>query len=164
MLDKCLNTDANGDSTRFFLNKVISSRGQEGISYASVETFQELIQNNALDTTIVRNWLFDEIADTVSDLEDITPDLIRLMSTKCFRVVLTTVFDPSVEKVMDEVWGEGNYRIMNVFNNKGENFDFTPSELLGDEYFDVPPTLYYVFGKADICHTDQRFALDDNDT
>lgn len=170
MLDKNYNIEANGDSTRFFLDRVIKSKEQEGIYYRGGEgnrpiaTFPELILNNSLDSTDVRRWLFDEIATMDFDLEDITPDLLRLLSTKCFRVVLTTVFDPSVEKLMDEVWGKGNYRIMSIFNNKNKDFDFNITELLGDEYFDVPPTLYYVFGKADPREPELRFVLDDNDT
>lgn len=164
MLDKNHNPEANGDSTRFFLDRVIKSRSEDGICYSPVGTFPELILNNALNSTEVRRWLFDQIATTEFDLDDITPDLFRLISTRCFRVVLTTVFDPSVEKLMDEVWGEGKYRIMNIFNNRDKNFDFERSELLDDEYFDVPPTLYYVFGKADPDNPELRFVLDDNDT
>lgn len=164
MLDKNYNTEANGDSTRFFLERVIESKNQEGMNCRSAGTFTELILNNALDSKQVRRWLLDEIATLEFDLEDITPDLVKLLSTKCFRVVLTTVFDPSVERLMDEVWGKGKYRIMSVFNNKDRNFDFERSELLGDEYFDIPPTLYYVFGKADPQEPELKFVLDDNDT
>lgn len=159
MLDTNYNIDACGDSTKFFLNKVINSK-----CYPSANTFPEFILKNALNSTEVRRWLFDQIATTKYDLEDITPDLIKLISTKCFRVVLTTVFDPSVEVIMDKVWGEGKYRVMSIFNNKDRNFDFDRSELLGDEYFDVPPTLYYVFGKANPDEPELKFVLDDNDT
>lgn len=164
MLDKNHNPEADGDSTRFFLDKVMRSKNEEGICYPPAATFPELILNNALDSKVVRRWLLDQIATWEFDLEDITPDLLRLLSTKCFRVVLTTVFDPSVERLMDEVWGEGEYRIMSVFNNRDRNFDFERSELLGDEYFDIPPTLYYVFGKADPLEPELKFVLDDNDT
>lgn len=165
MLDKNYNTEADGNSTKFFLNKVIEQKKSEGVSFPTkAETFPDLILDNALNSTEVRRWLFDQIATTEFDLEDITPDLIRLLSTKCFRVVLTTVFDPSVEKLMDEIWGKGKYRIMSIFNNRDKNFDFERTELLGDEYFDTPPTLYYVFGKADPNEPELKFVLDDNDT
>lgn len=163
MLDKNYNTEADGDSTKFFLDRVIKSKGEDGIYYAPVESFPELILNNALNSIEVRRWLLEQIAKIEFELTDITPDLLRLLSTKCFRVVLTTVFDPSVEKLMDEVWGTGKYRIMSVFNNRDRNFDFERSDFLGDEYYDVPPTLYYVFGKADPNKPELKFVLDDND-
>lgn len=165
MLDKNYNLDACGDSTKFFLNSVTKNKAAEdGIVYKSADTFHEFILKNSLDSNNVRKWLFDEIATTEFDKEDITPDLIKLISTKCFRVVLATVFDPSVERIMDEVWGEGKYRIMNIFDKRVGNFDFENNELLGDEYFDVPPTLYYVFGKADFNEPTLKFVMDDNDT
>lgn len=159
MLDKNYNTEADGDSIRFYLERILKEK-----RYPHAESFPELIMNNALNPTDVRRWLFDQIACMQLDPEDITPDLRRLLRTKFFRVVLTTTFDPSVETLMDEVWGKNNYRILNIFNSKGHNFDFNINELLGDEYFDVPPTLYYVFGKADPLEPEQKFVLDDNDT
>lgn len=169
MLDKNYNPEADGDSTKFFLERVMNSEGNKDASKTEKEeekpkTFPEFILRNALDSYEVRRWLFDQIATTEFDLEDITPDLLRLLSSKCFRVVLTTCFDQSVEKLMDEVWGENQYRIMSIFNHRDKDFDFNHNELLGDEYFDVPPTLYYVFGKADPHNPYLKFVLDDNDT
>lgn len=164
MLDKNYNLDACGDSTKFFLNEIIRSEFEQGRVYRSAETFPEFILNNALNPMDVRQWLFDKIATIEFDMEDITPDLVKLISTKCFRVVLATIFDPSLEKIMDEVWGKGRYRIMNIFNTRDRNFDFGNNELLGEEYFDVPPTLYYVFGKADPNEPGLKFVMDDNDT
>lgn len=164
MLDKNHNVEAEGDSTKFFLNQILASKNEEGVKYSTEGTFSDLILKNALNSTDVRRWLFDKLATTAFDLEDLTPDLLKLLSTKFFRVVLTTIFDPSIEKLMDEVWGEKNYRIMSIFNNKDNNFDFNRNELLGDEYFDVPPTLYYVFGKANPKEPELKFVLDDNDT
>lgn len=164
ILDKNYNVEADGDSTKFFLNRIINSKHTEGYNYPISNTFPDLILKNALNSTEVRRWLFDEIATTEFETEDLTPDLLRLLKTKCFRVVLTTIFDPSVEKLMDEVWGKGNYRIMNIFNNRSQNFDLLQNDLSGDEYFDIPPTLYYVFGKADPNEPELKFVLDDNDT
>lgn len=164
MLDIDLYEKVKGDSIRFFLEQVVESKRGEGINYPTANTFSEFIINNGLDPLKVRRWLFNEIATTEVDREDLTPDLVNLLKTKCFRVVFTTSFDPSVEKLMDEVWGCGNYRIMNIFNQKDKDFDFNRDELYGDEFFDVPPTLYYVFGKADPKKPELPFVLDDNDT
>lgn len=166
MLDTALNEEASGDSTKFFLKKVLrnnptldSDKGKP-----SSESFQELILNNSLNPTAARKWLLEAIAKTEFDTEDLTSDLLKLLKAKFFRLVMTTTFDPSVEKLMDEVWGKGGYRIMNIYNPKDKNFDLQISEFLGEEYFDIPPTLYYVFGKADPKNKGQHFVLDDNDT
>lgn len=90
MLDKNYNAEANGDSTKFFLEKVIKSKEESGICYAPVETFPELILNNALNSTDVRRWLFDQIATTEFDLEDITPDLCshNFMTSGSGKIIL----------------------------------------------------------------------------
>lgn len=124
ILDKNNNVEADGDSTKYFLNRIMHSKHEEGYSYHISGTFSDLILKNALKTTEVRRWLFDEIATTEFDREDLTPDLLRLLETKCFRLVLTTIFDPSVEKLMDEVWGKDKYRKMSIFNNRSQKFDF----------------------------------------
>lgn len=152
--------------SNFFLKKVIESHHLKDIDPETkkpVETFTELTVLNSLDPKEVRRWLFNEVARIEFDLSDINPNLINLLRTKCFRMVLTTVFDPSVETLMDDVWGQGNYRIMNIFGHKDKGFDFGRDELLGDEYYDVPPTLYYIFGKADPDNPAQGFVLDDLD-
>lgn len=165
MLDTNINEKAEGDSIKFFLNQVVESRrNEDGIIYPTANTFSDFIISNGLNPTEVRRWLFNEIATIEFDKEDLTPDLVKLLKSKCFRVVFTTTFDPSVEKLMDEVWGAGNYRKMNIYNQKDKDFDFERAELLGDEYFDVKPTLYYVFGKADPKRPELPFVLDDNDT
>lgn len=163
ILDTAVNQEAHGDSCRFFLEKVISNNLVRQTA-GKIETFPDLIQKCSLDSSQVRRWLFDELARTDFDMEDLNPDLVRVFSSKCFRIVLTTTFDPAVETLMNKVWGKGKYRIMNIFNPKDTDFDFRQTELLGDEYFDVKPTLYYVFGKADPTVEELKFVFDDSDT
>ncbi len=155
MLDKSLNPEANGDSTRFFLERIIETRPHS----QHAETLSEFIIKNSYRPEDVREWLIRQIGSIEFEREDLTPDLLKLMATKCFRMVITTVVDSSVEKLMDETWGKGNYRITNIWKNS----DFKKGELKGDEYFDMPPTLCYAFGKADPEEPGRPFVLDDND-
>lgn len=157
------NKESKGNLTHFLLNRLIQKQRDNGKYYPNAETFPEFIISNALNAKDVRSWLFDVLATTDLDNEDFNPDLKRLLATKCFRVVLTTVFDPSIEMLMKEVWGEGNYRTMDVFNPKDESFDLKLNEYAGDEYYDIKPTLYYVFGKADYDDEGKKFVLEDND-
>ncbi len=170
--DIILNADANdenakakGDLTRFWLNRVIRKRREDGICYPDAETFQKFIINNGLAAKDVRSWLFDALATIDLERNDFNPDIVRLLATKFFRVVLTTVFDPSIEMLMNEVWGKRNYRVKSIYGNKNDT-DFEMDEVLVNEYDEIQPILYYVFGRAD-CEKEeqaQKFVLEDNDT
>lgn len=157
------NKDAKGDLTRFWLNCVIQKRREMGIDYPDAKTFQEFIINNGLSSGNVRSWLYEEMDDITLERTDFNPDLIKLLKTKFFRVVFTTVFDPYIEVLMDDVWGKDKYRVMNIFDS---NNDFGNDEVIGDEYYEIQPTLYYAFGRAEknSGKTGQKFVLEDNDT
>lgn len=74
---------------------------------------------------------------------DVNEDLVKLLHTKCFRVVITTTFDGYVETLMRQVWGE-ELRVINIYDNRDKTSFGTYSE------FDIiPPTLIYAMGKAD---------------
>lgn len=164
MLDKNQNVEANGDSALFFLEEIIRDRQEKGFNPKSTNNFTQFIIDNDLNPDSVKRWLLEQIAGITFEDTDINPDLVRLMGSRFFRVVLSTTFDPSVEILMNMVWGEGNYRIMDIYNDSADNFDLSREELLGDEYYDIKPTLYYVFGKAIKDNASHRFVLDDNDT
>lgn len=96
-----------------------------------------------------------------SDFEnEIEPTLLQLLATKCFRMVLTTTIDPYVEIAMEKVWGKNGFRILNIY---GDEKDLLPNELISDEFNEIQPTLYYVFGKADIERRKNKFVLTEND-
>lgn len=78
------------------------------------------------------------------DLEEISEDLINLIKTKCFRVVLTTTYDGYIEAVMKSVYGEKELRVLNFHKAKDKGVIFDEKS----EYDEMPPTLYYAFGKA----------------
>lgn len=93
--------------------------------------------------------------------EEIEPQLMAFIEKKLFRVVLTTTFDPYIEYCMRKVWGD-ELRVMNIYAEPSSmDFDFTypyKDELNNS----IPPTLYYVFGKAmDLKR--RKFVATDND-
>lgn len=163
ILNKQLNPEANGDSTKLFLEESYSEfREKEHRDKHPVHSFQELICNNKLETVAVKHFLTKKIIPDIEfQPEELSEDLIRLLKTRCFRLVLTMTFDSSVETLMNEVWGKDKYRIKNI--SADENCDLSETDILGDEYFDIPPTLYYMFGKAEPNLPEVEFALDDND-
>lgn len=77
------------------------------------------------------------------DLEEVSEDLIQLIRTKCFRVVLTTTYDAYIEAVMKDTYGE-ELRVLNFHKSKDRSIIFDEKS----EYDVIPPTLYYAFGKA----------------
>lgn len=91
---------------------------------------------------------------------DVSEDLKSLLNTKCFRVVLTTTFDPYIENVMKEIWEDQPIRVMNIFDSIGKESDFAAEEQNVSEYYDTKPTLFYVFGKMG---EDREYVLTDND-
>lgn len=95
------------------------------------------------------------------DVDDVNENLLNLLKTKCFRVVLTTTCDGYVEAAMREVFGD-ELNVLDFYDKSTTNRDFS-SEINGDEFYDIKPTLYYVFGKA--CSKDycKRFAYTQDD-
>lgn len=103
--------------------------------------------SDLLDDKEKRNWIYK--------IDEISPDLVRLLRTKLFRVVLTTTFDSYLETLFEDIWGKGNWRVRTV-NDASDVNNF----ISFNEYGEIPPTLFYLFGKADGI---QKFALSDND-
>lgn len=168
IMDKNVVPSADGDSTKYLLQNVIESRKELGYHYSLGENdnFMDFIISNGLDVNIVKQWVLKEIEKNLDfKIEEVSPYLRHLISTKLFRVILTTTIDPYLEKVMEEVWGKDGFRIMNIYGNvSSDKFDFSNDDIRGNEYYDVKPTLYYVFGKADPFTRDSKFALTDDDT
>lgn len=156
--------ECDGDSLRFLLENIIQTQNSRGRNYPMASSMTEFILDNNLNARDVKEWMLTEIDKNITfDLTDINPYLRRLLESKCFRVVITTTLDPYVEKLMESVWGKDNFRVMNIYNQSATNFDLGRTDLRGDEYYDMVPTLYYAFGKADPQKRDMRFVLTDND-
>lgn len=77
--------------------------------------------------------------------EDTAPELRRFISSKLFKLVLTTTTDCYMEKIMDDVWGEQVWRKCDLMNDK-ESVDELQDELK-NQYI-RKPTLLYLFGQA----------------
>ena len=109
-----------------------------------------------------KNLILDVLGENVCKPEHVSPDLISLLKTQCFRVVLTTGYDSYVEEIMRGIWGD-NLRVLDIYGDKSSNFDFS-NELVSNEFYDIQPTLYYIFGKADPGFPQKDFVADDNDS
>lgn len=159
VLNKEHNTDANGDSLKLLFNCTIEHLKSQGIVIEGTSNFTQLGQKIF--------HIREKVLSTISELDfyedfdqEIEPTLLDLLSTKCFRIVLTTCVDPYLEIAMEKVWGKGGFRILNIYGNKK---DFIRDEMASEEFNEIKPTLYYVFGKADIDNEKNKFVLSEND-
>lgn len=97
---------------------------------ASIKKMKEEIAES-LDES---NYCFSE--------DDYSPEVLKLLRKKCFRMVLTTTFDYYAETMMRQIWGD-ELRVISIFDQR--------NDIGMDETWqtDIRPTLYYVFGRAD---------------
>lgn len=147
----------NGNVNKFMLDETVNGLIEDeklGINY-TCNSFSQLNE----DVSSLHNKVAYYIDKRIDfSPEDVSKDLKSLLKTKCFRVVLTTTFDPYIENVMREIWG--NLRVMNIFDSAGKKNDFATEEQNVSEYYDTEPTLFYVFGKAG---KEREYVLTDND-
>ena len=139
-------TGGIADSKEFF-EKIRRERCHEDDDFDDMSKYDQILE-------IIKNHTFRS--------DDVSEELKKILITKCFRIVLTINYDPYVETVMREIWGK-DLRVLDIFGEKGSNFDINDIAS-SDEFFDVKPTLYYVFGKADPARVTKRFSLTDNDS
>ena len=139
--DVVLKTDyAEGNSQKYILDDFRKDFGGPDLTMGPQQ------YKNKIKKFLSEDWSYD--------LGEVSDDLISLLSTKCFRLVLTTSFDGYLESAMRKVFGD-ELRVMNIYN---------PADLksfaVGSEYGTVPPTLFYAFGKAE---SEYDFVLSEND-
>lgn len=145
MLDK----DSTGgvSDSKLFFERLRRERCHEEDDFADMSKYDQILE-------VIKAHSFESTA--------VSGDLRNILGTKCFRVVLTVNYDPYLEVVMREIWGN-ELRVLDIFGEKGTDFDI--SDITSpDEFFDVKPTLYYVFGKADPERVTKRFSVTDNDS
>ncbi len=190
ILDPQKRKDVGGDSWMWMLKHLALRVGSNKVSFESnkaEETYQflkergllteelksELEKQIALTTPVTENqnitiptinelvqkYNLDHIRKGLNDLEyhddDINPALIRLLETKCFRVVVTTAVDHHLERVMRNIWGD-ELQVLDIFSHA----DWGEGVRTQNEFCDVPPTLYYAFGKQD---KNEQYVLTEDD-
>lgn len=161
MMDKNQNIEACGNSHKYLLHSVIEQLQGEKVLHEefSCSSFDEL----SLYYNKTRTALLNNLRNyTECLIDEVNPDLLKLIGSKCFRMVITTTFDPYIELIMRKVWGD-SLRVMDIFSSRGSEFDFNISYENGKEYYTIQPTLIYAFGKADPQQPNKDFVLTDND-
>lgn len=158
MLSRNIEEKAAGDSEKLIFNYFNESLAEKGFKYPC-SNFNELSYSmKDIDSQIKRT-----ISELDFEYNEIEPSLQKLMETKLFRVVLTTTFDPYALVLMENVWGKGNVRVMNINSLNGDEAADFDQYVIDDTANPLPPTLYYLFGKAFPKESSSRFVVTDND-
>ncbi|MBR6691073.1 MAG: toll/interleukin-1 receptor domain-containing protein [Bacteroidaceae bacterium] len=162
MLKKDLGDDSCGDSHKAMFNAVRSVLVEDNVLAPNntADNFTDLSDRINNLPALIRKVIDSDYEFTIDDLE---PGLVELMKSGLFRVVLTTTFDPYALELMESVWGKGNVRVMNINSlRSNDEFDF-PAYINDDTVAPLPPTLYYIFGKAFPKDDRIPFVVTDND-
>lgn len=119
-----------------------------GIECGEKETFSQLVYDDRFQHEFKDDEIHSLISDNIENIIDNCAKqndnvlLRKFLSIKYFPFVITTLFDPIVERVMREVYGD-KLRVLCFRNDPNKNDDiFNREETQW-------PTLYYMFGKAD---------------
>ena len=177
VLNKTHKPFANGNSSEFLFDctlrqfaETIREEDEEATDEMVEDEYERLKKRYKTYSALVRKYgknVKQKVRDVISGpdfttihIDAVEPELKQLLSTRCFRIVLTTTIDPLVEFVMKEIWGEDGFDIVDI-NNIKELFKSKSHEELGE----VRPTLCYVFGKVDPTKksAENSFVLSEND-
>lgn len=80
------------------------------------------------------------------DINELNPEILSLIESKAFKVILTTNYDPLIEEAMEKTWGgKGSIDVKNFDDNEKKDLSSISSLVSPNE---IKPTLYYLFGKA----------------
>lgn len=98
-------------------------------------------EQNDLDLT-----LEEFIVEHPLDISLFSNKLKKMLGTKLFKTVITTCFDDTLERVLKEIWGEDQLKVRDFKDPKNNNL--RAEDIRKNEFNEIPPTLYYAFGKA----------------
>lgn len=129
---------ASGHSKRFWKSKL--------------KPYNERISDGEMSRKSALNKVFGK--ENIIGL--VNPELIKLLKTRCFPLVITTSVDPCIQLIMQEIWGD-ELKVLNIFSGH-RDWDNLPNSY----EFGITPTLYYAFGSA-YCHEQCEFAWTEND-
>lgn len=136
ILDKKKYPETNGDINTFLLNAINEEKN------AKFETLSEAVSAFPLQISPLYSLLIEDIE---YDVNDIAPELIDLLKTRCFRYVFTTTPDHYLEILLHGIW-DNELRVVNFSDDNSLRNFYDAIKASKGNY--RQPTLFYVFGKA----------------
>ena len=144
-----------GDMNKYLISVINESQNTK------CADFNELIENAGHNVDPIRNLLTDNDFLSEMSLEDLAPELVRMMNLRLFKIVITTTPDSYLEMLMRSIWGD-RLRVVNVADDRSLNeFRNLVKNYCGQAVYNEP-TLIYAFGKAEKNEA-LRFARTDAD-
>ncbi len=144
ILDRTKFPESGGDINKYIIDEINKDRRAERTGFADYKSFTEVFRGTPLDEV---DPIYRILADGYDYcLDDISPELTKLLRTRLFRTVLTTTIDDYVETLMRDIWGD-ELRIVNISDNQSlKDLQNALGKSRADKY--TQPTLFYAFGKV----------------
>lgn len=144
ILDRVKFPQTDGDINRYILSEINNDRRKERVDFVDHKDFTDVIRATPPDR---QDPIYSLLANGIDyEINDISPELTKLLRSKLFKFVLTTTIDSYVEALMRDIWGD-ELRIVNISDNQSlKDFQTALESCRVNKY--EQPTLFYVFGKV----------------
>ncbi len=145
ILDKNKYPASGGDINRYVIDEINRDCRAENVNFVDYKDFTDVVRGTPLnEVDPVFRMLTDGFEYNISDMSQ---ELTALLRTKLFRFVLTTTIDGYLEKLMEDIWGEDGFSVVNICDNQSlKDFQDDLERCRVNKY--TKPTLFYVFGKV----------------
>lgn len=129
---------------RFFAKKYgVTSNPQSFAQLVYDKAFTAAVDNKRDKIYLLINKVLKQIPSKPSVL------LMKLLQTRKFPFVITTSFTGVVEKAMNDIWGEGNVKVLQFTNNPAHDTRMGAGDIMNEREL-RQPTVFYMFGKYSI--------------
>ena len=145
ILDRKQFPNSKGDINQYIIDEINNDRREVQTDFIDHKSFTDVFKGtkNSEEDPIFRLLTRDVNNGGIEyNLNDISPELTKLLRTRMFRFVVTTTIDNYLETLLRDIWGE-ELRIVNIEDHRSIT-DF--NSVYDDKYYQ--PTLFYIFGKA----------------
>lgn len=115
--------------------------------YVYAETLSDMVNWANLGTDIKELLREQQLKWKENALNMLDPSLRLMLESKCFRLIITTTFDPILEYALQKIWN-GELCVKNLLDELKEERDICRERNRKSEFYDITPTLFYAFGKA----------------
>lgn len=157
ILDKQKYPNTNGDSELLLL-ECLKEKYKKHYRYA--ETFADIIESSNLKSDIKQILEDKKNLWRMQAIDMLDPCLRLLLESKCFRLIITTAYDPILEYALQSIWGN-SLVVKNILDERKGERDICFEDNTKSEFYDIAPTLFYAFGKAKN-GANSDYAIDDD--
>ena len=117
--NQCYCNDSHASAYGWLLNELNIAYHTDAINFSDLSKDKDFIRKDDKEPCEIHTELTNVINGTEFTLDDVNPQLMRLLRTGYFKFVLTTSFDPLVEIAMRKQWGD--IRVKNIYDEDIEN-------------------------------------------